>query len=128
MGSGEVSDTSLSYTELFQSAFPFYLSIGMTYEQFWEGQPSLTVDYRKANELKQKRLNQEAWLHGFYVYNAIGAFAEILPAFPKKGAKVHPYLQEPIALTEAEAMEREERKQREKMEKIKQKMMGLVKK
>lgn len=128
MGSGEVSDTSLSYTEVFQSAFPFYLSIGMTYEQFWEGQPSLTVDYRKANELKQKRQNLEAWLQGFYVYNAIGAFAEILPAFPKKGAKIQPYMEEPLPITEAESRERAERKQREKMERIKQRMMGFVKK
>ena len=127
MGSGEVN-TSLSYTEVFESAFPFYLSIGMTYEQFWEGQPSLTVDYRKADELKQRRQNLEAWRQGFYVYNAIGAFAEILPAFPKKGAKVQPYMEEPIPINEAEAKERAERKQREKMERIKQRMMGLVKK
>ena len=127
MGSGEV-DTSLSYTTVFERAFPFYLSIGMTYEQFWEGQPSLAADYRKADEMKRKRQNLEAWLQGFYVYNAIGAFAEILPAFPKKGAKIHPYMEEPIAITEEEAVERAERKQREKMEKIKQKMMGLVKK
>ena len=127
MGSGEVSP-SLSYTEVFENAFPFYLSIGMTYEQFWEGKPSLTVYYRKANELKRKERNQELWLQGLYIYNAIGAFAEILPAFPKKGAKVHPYMEEPMPLTEKENKERVERKQQEKMERIKQKMMGLVKK
>lgn len=127
MGSGEVN-ASLSYTEVFESAFPFYLSIGMTYEQFWEGKPSLTVYYRKANELKRKERNLELWLQGYYVYNAISAFAEILPAFPKKGAKVQPYMEEPMPLTGKESKERAERKQQEKMERIKQKMMGLVKK
>jgi hypothetical protein len=100
----------------------------MTYEQFWEGQPSLAVAYRKAHDLKQQRRNVEAWRQGFYIYNAIGAFAEILPAFPKKGAKVQPYLEEPLPLSEEEARERAERKQREKMERIKQKMLGFVKK
>lgn len=127
MGSGEVSP-SLSYTEVFESAFPYYLSIGMTYEQFWEGQPSLTVHYRKANELKRERQNLEAWLQGYYVYEAIGAFVEILPAFPKKGAKPHPYLEEPLPIGEKASKERAERKQREKMERIKEKMLGFVKK
>ncbi len=127
MGSGEV-DTSLSYTEVFESVFPFYLSIGMTYEQFWEGKPSLAVHYRKAHKMVQNRQNLNAWLQGFYVYNAIGAFAEILPAFPKKGAKVHPYMEEPLPMTEEESRERAERKQREKMERIKERMLGFVKK
>lgn len=126
MGSSEV-DTSPSYTEIFKKVFPLYLSYGMTYQQFWEDEPSLVVDYREAHKIVQRRQNQYAWLQGFYVYNAIGSFAEILPAFPKKGAKVYPYMQEPIAITEEEAREREERKQREKMDRIKQKMMGMVK-
>lgn len=127
MGSGEVS-TSPTYTEIFEEAFPFYLSIGMTYEQFWEGQPSLTADYRKAHNMIQKRRNQEAWRQGLYIYNAIGAFAEILPAFPKKGAKIQPYMEEPLPISEEDVREREERKQREKMERIKQRMLGFVKK
>lgn len=127
MGSSEV-DTSLSYTDVFKKVFPLYLSYGMTYEQFWEGSPSLAVDYREAHKILQKRQNLNAWLQGYYVYNAIGAFAEILPAFPKKGAKVHPYMEEPIAITDEEVQERAERKQREKMERIKQRMMGWVKK
>jgi hypothetical protein len=127
VGSSEV-DTSLSYTDVFKKVFPLYLSYGMTYEQFWEGDPSLAADYREAHKIMQKRQNLNAWLQGYYVYNAIGAFAEILPAFPKKGAKVQPYMEEPIAMTDEEVKERAERKQREKMERIKQKMMGWVKK
>lgn len=127
MGSSEVN-TSLSYTDVFKKVFPLYLSYGMTYEQFWEGEPSLTVDYREAHKIMQKRHNLNAWLQGYYVYNAIGAFAEILPAFPKKGAKIQPYMEEPLAITDEEIAERTERKQREKMERIKQRMMGWVKK
>ena len=127
MGSSEV-DTSLSYTDIFKKVFPLYLSYGMTYQQFWEEEPPLAADYREAHKIMQKRQNLNAWMQGFYVYNAIGAFAEILPAFPKKGAKIQPYMEEPIAMTDEEVKERADRKQLEKMERIKQKMMGWVKK
>lgn len=128
MGSDRVGSTSRkSLKEIFDDAFPYYLSIGMTYEQYWEGQPSLVAYYRKADDMNRKRKNQELWLQGFYVYSAIGSFAEILPAFPKKGAKVRPYLEEPISITTADAIARKEKEQKEKMERIKQKMMGFVK-
>ena len=123
MGSDEV-ETSRTMKSIFEEVFPFYLSIGMTYEQFWEGQPSLVVFYRQADEMNRRRRNQEMWLQGRYIYDAIGSFAEILPAFPKKGAKIQPYMDEPVPITMAEAMEREERKKKEKMERIKQRMFS----
>ena len=126
MGSSEV-DTSLSYTDVFKKMFPLYLSYGMTYQQYWEDEPSLAADYREAHKIMQRRQNLNAWMQGFYVYEAIGAFQEILPAFPKKGAKVQPYMKEPLPMSEEEVKEREERDKREKMERIKQKMMGMVK-
>lgn len=125
MGSDEVEPSaSRTMKNIFEEVFPFYLSIGMTYEQFWEGQPSLVVFYRQADEINRRRRNQEMWLQGRYIYNAIGSFAEILPAFPKKGAKVQPYLEEPFPITLLEAQEREERKKKEKMERIKQRMIS----
>ena len=123
MGSDEV-EASRTMKNIFEEVFPFYLSIGMTYEQFWEGQPSLVVFYRQADELNRKRRNQEMWLQGRYIYEAIGSFAEILPAFPKKGAKVHPYMDELIPITMAEADECKEREKKEKMERIKQRMIS----
>lgn len=97
----------------------------MTYEQFWYQDPHLVRAYAKAEEMRIKRKNEELYLQGRYVYEAIGAFAEILPAFPKKGAKIHPYLEEPYPLTEAELLAREEQKNKEKMEAIKQRMFAM---
>ena len=97
----------------------------MTYEQLWYQDPHLVRAYAKAEEMRIKRRNEELYLQGRYVYEAIGAFAEILPAFPKKGAKIHPYLDEPYPLSEAEARAREEQKNKEKMEAIKQRMFAM---
>lgn len=96
----------------------------MTYEQFWYKDPHLVRAFAKAEEYRIRKRNQELFLQGQYIYEAIGAFVEILPAFPKKGAKVRPYLSEPYPLTELEKQEREDRKQKAKMEAMKQRMFA----
>ena len=60
-----------TYTEKFYECFPYYLSIGMTPEQYWDGDPTLTKYYRKADEIKKERLNEELWLQGMYIYEAL---------------------------------------------------------
>ena len=113
-----------SYTEIFDEAFPYFLSIGMSYAEFWYKDPHLVRAFAKAEEIRRNRINQELYLQGFYIYEAIGAFREILPAFPKKGAKIHPYLDEPLPLTQMEIEAREAEKQKAKLEKMKQRMFA----
>lgn len=103
-----------AYTKIFEEHFPYYLSIGMTYDQFWHGDPMLTKYYRKADDMRQERLNQELWLNGLYIYNAVGALAPILNAFSKQ-THANSYLEQPLPRTQAEIDERnrieQERKQ-----------------
>ena len=89
----------LTYTEQFYEQFPYYLSIGMTPEQYWDGDPTLAKYYRKADEIKLERRNQELWLQGMYVYEAICDASPILHAFAKKGAKPHKYTDKPYPIT-----------------------------
>lgn len=89
-----------TYTEQFYEAFPYYLSIGMTYEQFWDGDPILAKYYRQADEMRIERRNQEMWLQGLYVYEAICDVAPILQAMAKKGTKPRPYTEQPYPVTE----------------------------
>lgn len=96
----------------------------MNYAEFWYKDPHLVRAFAKADEIRRARKNQELYLQGLYIYEAIGAFREILPAFPKKGAKIHPYVAEPYPLTEMEAEAREEEKRKAKIEKMKQKMFA----
>ena len=58
-------------TEVFEECFPFYLAIGMSYAEYWEGDPSLARYYRKAYRLKQDEINNNAWLQGLYIYDAV---------------------------------------------------------
>lgn len=78
--------------------FPFYLSIGMTYEQFWEQDVELVKYYREAWKLNRDVRNQEMWLQGAYIYEAILSAAPMLHAFAKKGTKPIPYRDQPYEL------------------------------
>lgn len=84
-GGGSVSRPSLpfTYTEKFNELFPYYLAIGMTYEQYWDGDCALVADYRRAQEIRNEMENQRLWLQGMYVYDAICCTSPILRAFSK---------------------------------------------
>ena len=93
-----------------------YIAMGMSYEQFWDGHPHLAVAYRKAHKLKQELANQQAWLQGLYVYDALAVCLK--NAFSKQGARKAEYVEQPIdifPLTEAEK-KRREAKEYEKMQ------------
>ena len=94
------------------------MSIGMSYDEFWNGDVFMVKAYRKANELRDRRMNQELWLQGKYVYDALCS-ASPLFRFSTKPAKSEPYVKEPYPITAAEVREREERKAREEEERFK---------
>ena len=111
-----------SLTEQFYEHLPFYLSIGMSYEQYWNGDCLLARYYRKAHQMKQQRRNQELWLQGAYFYEALIDVAPVLHAFAKKGTKATPYVSEPFALTDKEVRERRKREERLRYDKQKAKV------
>ena len=116
-GGGLSAPFSNSYTKKFYEVFPYYLSIGMTPEQYWDGDPLLAKYYRQADEIKQQRRNQELWLQGMYIYEALCDVAPVLQAFAKKGTKPIPYLDHPYSLTTKER--EDEKKLQEKREREK---------
>lgn len=95
------------------------MSIGMTYDEFWNGNVSMVKAYRKANELRDKRRNQELWLQGMYFYEALCDASPLFRFTTKKSVKPESYLKEPYPITEAEVREREERERRKKEERLK---------
>lgn len=117
-GEGAINYNTLSvtYTELFMKHLPFYLSIGMPYDVFWEGDPFIAKDYRRAYDLQRDRINEQLWLQGAYIYQALMA---VSPAFRAMGAKPpEKYLEEPLPLTEKEVKERKIKQAKKKQEEI----------
>ena len=96
------------------------MSIGMTYDEFWNQDVKLVEVYRKAMELRDKRRNQEFWLQGMYIYEALCDASPLFRFSMKKGVvKPEPYAKEPYPITAAEVREREERDARAKEERLK---------
>ncbi len=98
---GSEQDSSLpfrTYTEQFYELFPYYLSIGMTFEQYWNGDPILAKCFRRAENLRLEKLNQQLWLQGMYFYEALCDVSPIMHAFAKKGTKPIPYTDSPYPL------------------------------
>lgn len=84
----------------------------MTAEEFWEKDPFLVRDFRKALRIRNDMKNQELWLQGLYIYNA---FANVIAAsFSKNGSNSH-YLDEPIDLHPEETAEKRKEEARKKI-------------
>lgn len=108
-----------TYTDSFNEAFPYYLSIGMTYEQFWNEDCTLVEPYREADRLRTEKKNQEMWLQGAYFYDALCRVSPVLHAFAKKGTKPMPYMDEPYTVSEKQAEIKEERAEKKAFDKNK---------
>ena len=117
----------VTYAERFKEQFPYYLAIGMTPEQYWDGDPELARAYRKADEIRMERKNQELWLQGMYVYEAICDASPILHDFAKKGTKPYPYVDKPYPINEKQHKREAIDKEKAKFDKGKKLMEAFMK-
>jgi len=95
----ENSLSNKTYTEIFKEVLPYYLSIGMTYDEFYLQDVELTKFYRQAYEIKEDRYNSHMWLQGMYIYDAISS--SLYNVFCRKsGQQAISYPSKPYAMTE----------------------------
>lgn len=73
------------------------MAIGMTYEQYWYDDPLMVRAFYKANKIRQAMMDEEAWLNGMYVLNALNA--SVGNMFRKTGQTPIEYPKEPISMT-----------------------------
>ena len=106
-----------TYTEKFYELFPYYLSIGMTYDQYWNDDVDLVKYYREAEEIRNDKKNQELWLQGMYIYEALCDVSPVLHAFAKKGVKPQPYSANPYPISQKQIKREKEEKERKIAEK-----------
>lgn len=88
------------------------MAYGMTYGQYWFGNPMMVRAYAQKYLLQRKIDNEMAWIYGAYVYNAVGA--TLATAF---GHTRKEYVRKPIDFfpkTESE-LEEEKRHKRRKL-------------
>lgn len=111
----DVPKEQTSLSEIFNKAFPIYLSMGMTSAEFWEQDPALVLAYKEAHRLRFEEQNHLAWLQGRYVYDALCSASPLFHDLAKRGTTAAPYHKEPIKFyrNEEERLEDENEKLRQ---------------
>lgn len=106
---GQDKVESISYTECFEKACPIYMLYGLSYEDFWFGDPCKARYQKKAYELQLRNQDEYMWEQGMYIYEAILQCSPILHPF-SKASKPLPYTSQPhlTLLSEQEAKEKAE--------------------
>lgn len=120
-GSGPISEKtreqgtsveSVSLTQIFEEQCPIYMSYGMSYDEFWFDSPYRAKFYREAKKIQVQQKDEELWMQGVYIYDALCRVSPILHAFSKSGTKPLPYPSKPYT---AQMEEEKNAEQEQKM-------------
>lgn len=101
MGVGGVSPQfpeNKTYTEIFNDYCGIYLSYGMSYEQYWNGDCIIVKFYRDKHKHDIELMNYKLWLNGAYIYNALIASSPVFNPFSSSGKPLD-YLSKPFPIT-----------------------------
>lgn len=81
----------------------------MSSDEYWHGDPVLARAYREKHMLEVEQKNQELWLQGLYIYDAVAV--AIGNAFSKRKQK---YIEKPIRITPLTDEEKEQKAKEER--------------
>lgn len=90
--------------------YPYYMSLGMSYNEYWRGPAWLCAVYREAYDMRMKREEWARHRQGMYFFNALMCAAPVIKPFVKD-AKPGKYPEEPWPVTKKEADERERQRE-----------------
>ena len=76
------------------------MAMGMTYEEYWQGNPSMAVAFREAYKIRKDEEDAMAWSQGAYFYEAVST--ALYNAFLEKGKRTKPYREHPFRWKEPE--------------------------
>ncbi len=108
----KANPTQKTNTEIFEECFPFYLAIGMSYAEYWTGDVTLVRYYRKAYEIRQEEINNNAWLQGLYIYDAIStALHNSMRGLSKSKPPIQEYANKPYNFKNKEKSDAEKAKE-----------------
>lgn len=115
--SEEQPTETFTFSKVFREAFPHYLVMGMSAEEFWDGEPWLAKAYRKAYQIRIENENRiadrDAWRIGQYIRYAIVSTPAVVNGFVPKGHQMQEYPEKPMTVTAEEQKQEEVRKKQE---------------
>lgn len=105
--------------DIFERLCPHYMLYGMSYKEYWYGDPWSLKAYKTAYLLRQRQENTMLWLQGAYTLDAFSTV--IANSFSKKGTPPKKYMEKPLDIfpkTKAEEEAEMEQKQKELIQKL----------
>jgi hypothetical protein len=103
------------------------MSYGMTYNDFWYGSAFMVNFYREAHKLKIKEQDENNWMIGMYVYEALCDVSPILHAFSKKGTKPLPYAEKPYLMDKLDtSIKSQEQVERDKEQEVENERLKFI--
>lgn len=111
----QVDSPSLTFSEYADELCAYYMAMGVPSDEYWYSNPSKLEKlqyYVKAHELRNEQRNQEMWLQGLYIHNAVSVVLQ--NAFSKKGATPEKYMERPIRITPLTEKEKQENAEKER--------------
>ena len=112
------------YGDIFDELFPQYLMIGMTPEQYWDGEGSLKRAFRKAYRLRveneQRAADRNNWYMGQYIVKVLQCVPLLVGGLNVKQSTPLPdYPEKPfLELYEAEKKEKDRKQYEEDRTKL----------
>jgi hypothetical protein len=103
---------------------PYYMSIGMTYDEFWNQDVTMVRAFRKSYELKRRQQNETLWMQGLYIRDAL--LSTVGNMFSSKSDAPIEYPKEPYPVTAEQIAEKKEAEQRRMEERIKADFAALA--
>lgn len=100
------------------------MSIGMTYDEFWNQDVAMVRAYRKADDLKRRRQNETLWMQGWYIRDAL--LSTVGNMFSGKGSVPIEYPAEPYPVTLEQIAEKKELERKQMEERMKADMMAMA--
>lgn len=115
----------LRYGDKFEELCGYYMSLGMSYHDYWDGAADMVKYYREAEEINRERRNSDLWLQAAYVYEAILDASPVLNPLMKKH-KPFPFRSEPIPVTHTGNKQADERHKKKRLESGKEAMRAMM--
>ena len=109
---------SASLGKIFEECCPIYMGYGMSYDEFWYDDPFKAKFQRKAHEIQIRKKDEEFWMQGMYIYEALCDVSPILHAFSKSGTKPLPYSDKPFLAKREDNLTKEEKEQKIKNDRM----------
>ena len=113
------------YGERLEELCSYYMSLGMSYHDYWDGDSSMVKYYRESNEMQREQRNTELWLQAAYIYEALLDVSPVFNALSKKKTPL-PYRSEPIPITRSGSKQSEEQKKQKQLENGKEAMRAMM--